>query len=185
LEPHFFDTPAAFRKWLEKNHETATELLVGYYKKNSGKPSMTWPESVDQALCYGWIDGVRKSLGDDSYTIRFTPRKPNSIWSNVNIKKVADLTEKGLMQPSGLAAFQRRNESKSGIYSFENEAKQLSPTLEKIFKSNKKAWEFFNAQPPGYKKLNIDRIMNAKQEKTQLSRLEKLVAASENKQRLV
>lgn len=145
---------------------------------------MTWPQSVDQALSYGWIDGIRKSLGEESYTIRFTPRKPNSIWSNVNIKKVAELSAKGLMMPAGVAAFEKRSESKSGIYSFENEAKVLSAPLEKIFKGNKKAWDFFQSQPPGYKKLNIDRIMSAKQEKTQLSRLEKLIALSQDGKRM-
>jgi len=184
LEPHFFESPTDFRKWLDKNHQTEKELLVGFYKKDSGKPSMTWPESVDQALCFGWIDGVRKSLGAESYTIRFTPRKPTSIWSNVNIKKVAELTNSKLMQPAGIAAFEKRTESKSGIYSFENEAKQLASKFEKIFKKNKKAWTFFNVQPPGYRKQHIHRIMDAKQEKTQLARLEKLIEASENEKRL-
>lgn len=184
MEPKFFETPLEFRKWLVKNHAAEKELLVGFYKKDSGKPSMTWPESVDQALCFGWIDGVRRSLGAESYTIRFTPRKPDSIWSNVNIKKIAELTDKQLMQPAGIAAFAKRSEAKSGIYSFENGAKKLTPGYEKIFKANKKAWTFFMAQPPGYRKLNIDHVMSAKQEKTQLSRLEKLIAASESQQRL-
>jgi uncharacterized protein YdeI (YjbR/CyaY-like superfamily) len=185
LEAHYFETQTAFREWLDKHHASEKELLVGFYKKGSGKPSMTWPESVDQALCYGWIDGVRRSVDDERYTIRFTPRKPSSIWSNVNIAKVADLKAKGLMQLTGLAAFEKRNTSKSGIYSFENEAKKLASEYEKIFKSNKKAWAFFTAQPPGYKKLSIDHVMNAKQEKTQLSRLQKLIAVSETEKRLV
>jgi uncharacterized protein YdeI (YjbR/CyaY-like superfamily) len=179
LAPEFFEKPAEFRKWLEKNHQKEKELLVGYYKKGCGKPSMTWPESVDEALCFGWIDGVRRSIDHERYSIRFTPRKPNSIWSNVNIKKVAELSKKSLMQPAGIAAFEKRSESKSGIYSFENEAKKLTPEYEKIFKANKAAWDFFQAQPPGYKKLTIDHIMNAKQEKTQLSRLQQLLSASE------
>jgi uncharacterized protein YdeI (YjbR/CyaY-like superfamily) len=184
LEPKFFENPALFGKWLDKNHQKEKELLVGYYKKGSGKPSMTWPESVDEALCYGWIDGVRRSIDDERYSIRFTPRKSSSIWSNVNIKKVAELTKKGLMKPAGIAAFEKRTESKSGIYSFENPAKQLTPEYEKIFKANKEAWDFFLAQPPGYRKLNIDRVMNAKQEKTQMSRLENLIATSAERKRI-
>lgn len=145
---------------------------------------MTWPESVDQALCYGWIDGVRRSIDARSYSIRFTPRKPNSIWSNVNIKKVADLTAKGLMQPAGIAAFAKRSASKSGVYSFEKEAEPFSPDLEKLFRENTAAWTFFNAQPPGYRKLSIHHVMAAKQERTRLSRLEKLIAASAGQRRL-
>jgi len=145
---------------------------------------MTWSESVDQALCYGWIDGVRRSIDQESYSIRFTPRKPTSIWSNVNIQKVSELTAAGLMQPAGLSAFEKRSASKSGIYSFENAPKQLTSAYTKIFKANVKAWKFFNDQPPGYRKLCIDYIMNAKQEKTQLSRLEKLIEASAAERRV-
>lgn len=184
LEPIFFDKPAAFRAWLEENHHTHKELLVGFYKKDSGKPSITWPESVDEALCYGWIDGIRRSIDPDSYSIRFTPRKPTSIWSAVNIKKIAELTKKGLMKPQGVAAFEKRSESKSAIYSFENEAKSLDPVYEKLFRANKTAWDFFSSQPPGYQKLNIYRVMSAKQENTQRSRLEKLIAESEAGRRI-
>ncbi len=184
LEPHFFEKPTAFRKWLEKNHASAKELVVGFYKKGSGKPSITWPESVDEALCFGWIDGVRKSIDAESYTIRFTPRKSGSIWSAVNIQKVGELTKKGLMKPEGHAAFAKRTAEKSAIYSFENEAKILTSEYEKLFKLNKKAWDFFTAQPPGYKKQMIFRVMSAKQEKTQLSRLEKLIAASASGKRI-
>ncbi|CAM3293567.1 Bacteriocin-protection protein [Flavobacterium longum] len=145
---------------------------------------MNWPESVDQALCYGWIDGVRRSVDENSYSIRFTPRKPNSIWSNVNIRKVAELTEKGLMQPAGIAAFAKRSEAKSGIYSFEKPAESLLPEYEKLFRKNKAAWTFFNAQPPGYRKLSVHHVMSAKQETTQLNRLEKLISASANQKRL-
>jgi uncharacterized protein YdeI (YjbR/CyaY-like superfamily) len=184
MKPQFFGTPAEFRKWLEKNHEKEKEIIVIFCKKSSGKPSMDWSESVDQALCYGWIDGVRHSIDGDSYSIRFTPRKPTSIWSSVNIKKIEDLTKKRLMKPAGIAAFEKRTESRSAIYSFENEARTLAPLYEKQFKANKKAWAFFSAQPPGYKKLNIFRVMSAKQEKTQLSRLEKLIAQSEAGKRI-
>lgn len=117
VEPTFFKTPADFRQWLEQSHKRATELLVGFYKTGSGKPSITWPESVEQALCFGWIDGVRKSLGEEAYTIRFTPRRPNSIWSAVNVSKVEELKAKGLMKPEGLAAFEKLKEGKSRIYS--------------------------------------------------------------------
>lgn len=178
-KPHFFKTPIDFRKWLTKNHQTEKELVVGFYKVNSGKQSLTWSESVDQAICFGWIDGVRRSIDEASYAIRFTPRKPTSIWSKININKVKELTEKGLMEPAGIAAFQLRKEEKSGIYSFENDALILSPDYEKIFKANKKAWNFFNAQSPYYRKQIIYRIMSAKQMGTQISRLNRTISASE------
>ncbi|WP_374951461.1 YdeI family protein [Mucilaginibacter sp.] len=184
MEPVFFETPSAFRDWLQQNAATATELLVGFYKTGSGRPSITWPQSVDEALCFGWIDGVRRSIDAESYSIRFTPRRPKSIWSAVNIKKIAELTEKGLMQPAGIAAYALRDESRSKIYSFENEARTLSPLYEKQFKANKRAWTFFQSQAPWYIKLSIDRVMTAKQEKTQLSRLEKLITASEEGKRI-
>ena len=184
MEPIFFENPEAFRKWLEKNYESESEVIVGFYKKATGKPSMTWTEAVDQAICYGWIDSVRRSIDSESYSNRFTPRRPTSFWSAVNIKKVEDLTAKNLMKPAGIAAFEKRRDSHSKIYSFENEPKILNPSFEAKFKANKTAWDFFNAQPPGYKKLSIFSIMNAKQEKTQLSRLDKLIAASEARRRL-
>ena len=183
MEPHFFKTPADFRAWLQQHADKETELLVGFYKIGSGKPSITWPQSVDEALCFGWIDGVRKSIDEESYTIRFTPRKATSIWSAVNMKKVAELTEKGLMQPAGIAAYAKRQENRSAIYAFENEAKELKPEYERQLKANKKAWEFFESQAPWYKKVSIHRIMTAKQEKTQLSRLEALIKASEKGER--
>lgn len=178
MQPTFFATPAALREWLQQHHEKETELLVGFYKTGSGKPSITWPQSVDQALCFGWIDGVRRNIDEESYSIRFTPRKPKSIWSAVNIKKVAELTEQGLMQPAGLAAYAKREEKRSAIYSFENEEMQLLPAYEQQFKANKAAWDFFQSQAPWYKKLWHHRIMSAKQEKTQLSRLQKLIGVS-------
>lgn len=183
MEPTFFETQADFGRWLKAHAGTETELLVGFYKTGSGKSSITWPQSVDEALCFGWIDGVRKSLGPESYTIRFTPRKPTSIWSAVNIKKVAELTEKGLMQPAGLAAYAKRKEERSAIYAFENEEMVLKPEYEQQFKANKNAWEFFQKQAPWYKKTSFHRIMTAKQEKTQLSRLEALIKASEKGER--
>jgi uncharacterized protein YdeI (YjbR/CyaY-like superfamily) len=183
MEPTFFKTPADFREWLQQNFDKQTELLVGFYKTGSGKPSITWPQSVDEALCFGWIDGVRKSIDNESYTIRFTPRKAKSIWSVVNINKIEELTKKGLMQPAGEAAYAKREESRSRIYSFENEAQILKPEYEKQFKANKKAWEFFQSQAPWYIKVSIHRIMTAKQEKTQLSRLEGLIKTSEKGER--
>jgi uncharacterized protein YdeI (YjbR/CyaY-like superfamily) len=143
MTPTFFIQQSDFRKWLEKNHKNKTELLVGFYKTNSGKPSMDWPQSVDEALCFGWIDGVRKSIDGESYCIRFTPRKATSIWSAVNIKKVTALTKLGLMQPAGLASFENRKENKSRIYSYEKEPLKLTGAYEKKFKANKKALDFF------------------------------------------
>jgi uncharacterized protein YdeI (YjbR/CyaY-like superfamily) len=184
MKPTFFAKPADFRKWLEKNHRKETELLVGFYKVGSGKPSITWPESVDEALCFGWIDGVRKSIDEYSYTIRFTPRKTTSIWSAINIKKMETLIKEGRMREAGLESFKHRKEHKSKIYAYESEAKKLSSAYEKKFKANKKAWEFFNAQSAYYKKRIIHRIMTAKQEVTQLKRLEEIITLSTKSKRL-
>jgi uncharacterized protein YdeI (YjbR/CyaY-like superfamily) len=184
MDPTFFADQSGFRKWLEKNHQKEKEFLVGFYKVGSGKPSMSWPESVDQALCYGWIDGVRKSIDKESYTIRFTPRKATSIWSNINVKKVEELTKKGLMQPAGLASFAIKKENKSGIYSFEKDPVPLSEEFEAKFKANKKAWEFFRSTAPSYQKTAIHVVMSAKQEKTRASRLESLIRDSEEHNKL-
>lgn len=184
MQPTFFPTPQDLRDWLDKNHKTEQELLVGFYKVGTKKPSITWSESVDQALCYGWIDGVRRSIDEESYSIRFTPRKPTSIWSVVNIKKIEELTKAGLMQEAGLEAFKLRKEEKSGIYSHEKEPAKLISDYEKQFKANKKAWDFFEKQAPSYKKVMIHWIMSAKQEKTQISRLEKTISESENGKRI-
>ncbi|NSL88687.1 bacteriocin-protection protein [Chitinophaga sp. Mgbs1] len=178
MKPTFFEKAADFRKWLDKNHSKAAELIVGFYKTSSGRKSMTWSESVDQALCYGWIDAVRKSIDEESYYIRFCPRKPNSIWSAINLKKVEDLTAQGLMMPAGLAVFRQRNESRTNIYSHENEARSLSPAYEQKFRARKKAWEFFESQAPSYIKVSIHWVMSAKQAATQESRLDKLIAES-------
>lgn len=181
---NFFETPEKFRKWLEKNHHLEKELLVGFYKVGSGKPSMNWSQSVDQALCFGWIDGVRKSIDHESYSIRFTPRKSTSIWSAVNIKKMEELTKSGLMRPEGLKAFELRNPERSAIYSHEKELATLYPDYEKQFKANEKAWEFFNGQAPSYKKAMLHWITSAKQEKTRLSRLAKTIKESELEKRI-
>jgi uncharacterized protein YdeI (YjbR/CyaY-like superfamily) len=183
--PHFFATPVAFRAWLDANHHRATELMVGFYKKDSGKPSMTWPESVDVALCYGWIDGVRRSLGDDCYTIRFSPRKPTSIWSNVNIAKVDALLKAGRMMPAGLAAWERRDPKKSGIYLFErSDAVAFDAASERLFKRMRGAWKFFQAQPPGYRRLATHYVVSAKRPETREKRLAMLIDCSARGERL-
>jgi uncharacterized protein YdeI (YjbR/CyaY-like superfamily) len=184
VKPTFFATPAAFRAWLKKNHKTADELLVGFYKKGSGKPSIDWPQSVDEALCFGWIDGVRRSLGDDAYTIRFTPRRPGSNWSAINIAKVAELTKQGRMQPAGLEAFARRSEAKSRIYSYEQKDEPVfDPALGRKFKANRKAWEFFCGLPPAYRRGETRWVHSAKHDETRWRRLDKLIAACESGRR--
>lgn len=185
MKPTFFAKQANFRKWLEKNYKNEKELLVGFYKVGSGRESITWPQSVDEALCFGWIDGVRKGIDEESYTIRFTPRKSTSVWSAININKVKHLTKKGLMKPEGPAAFKLRTEHKSKIYSHENETKKLSPEFEKQFKANKKAWHFFTTQAPSYQKVIIHLIMTAKQDKTQLKRLQQAITESEKHKRIL
>lgn len=180
MQPVFFATPAAFRKWLARNHEQATELWVGYYRKDSGRKSITWPESVDQALCFGWIDGIRKSIDEESYMIRFTHRKPTSIWSAVNTRRARELIDEGLMQPAGLAAFEKRDEKKTAIYAYESPKEySLEPAMEKEFRKNKKAWAFFQALPPGYRKRMTHRVISAKQEATRQKRLAELIADCE------
>ena len=177
--PTYFATPLDFRKWLQENHDQTTELLVGFYKVESGKSSITWPQSVNEALCFGWIDGVRKSIDAASYCIRFTPRKLNSIWSAVNIKKVEELTQKGLMQPAGLASFGLRKEEKSKIYAYEKDEVAFSGSLEAQFRANQKAWAFFESLAPSYRKVSTHWVMSAKQETTRLKRLQELINDSE------
>lgn len=179
MTPTFFAQQSEFRKWLQRNHKKETVLLVGFYKVGSGQCSMTWTQSVDEALCFGWIDGVRTSVDKDAYTIRFTQRKPGSIWSTVNSKKIAVLTEQGLMQPAGLASFEKRTAAKSGIYAFENEATGLDPNFEKLFKASKNAWKYFQSLAPSYRKSSTHWVMSAKQEATRLKRLNVLIADSE------
>lgn len=178
MQYHFFAKQEDFRKWLEENHAKEAELLVGYYKIETKKPSMTWSQSVDQALCFGWIDGVRKTIDSESYCIRFTPRRPTSIWSAINIQKVEELTQKGLMQAAGLAAFAKRQEHKSKIYAYEKEPLPLDEVFEIQFKENNQAWAFFQSQAPSYKKVAIHWIMSAKQEATKISRLQKIITES-------
>jgi uncharacterized protein YdeI (YjbR/CyaY-like superfamily) len=183
MNPVFFQNQNEFRKWLEKNHNKKSEVIVGYYKSGTGKPSMTWSQSVDQAICFGWIDGIRRSIDEEKYCIRF-PRKLTSIWSNVNIKKVEELKKKGLMKEPGLEVYNNRKESKSGIYSFENQITKLHDNFEEIFKANINAWDFFTKQAPSYKKTKIHWIMSARQETTKITRLNKLISASEIHTRL-
>jgi uncharacterized protein YdeI (YjbR/CyaY-like superfamily) len=179
MQAKFFPTQENFRQWLEENHAKETELLVGFYKLETKKPSLRWSQSVDQALCFGWIDGVRRTIDAESYSIRFTPRRPTSIWSAVNIQKIEDLTKQGLMQAVGLAAFAKRQEHKSKIYAYEKGPILLDETFEKQFKENEKAWFFFQSQAPSYKKLALHWIMSAKQEVTKKRRLEKIITESE------
>ncbi len=181
---HFFPNQTDFRIWLESNHQKANELLVGFYKVKSGKPSMTWSESVDQALCFGWIDSVRRSIDDESYCIRFTPRKKTSVWSTVNINKVATLKKAGLMTKAGLDAFAHfeKNKAKHGR---QDELAGLPEHYETLFKQHASAWQFFQNQPPSYQKLVARWIMSAKQEKTQLARLEKAINESAQQRRVV
>ena len=175
----FFATPAAFRAWLEANHETASELLVGFHKKEGGRPSITWPQSVDEALCFGWIDGVRRSLGQDAYTIRFTPRRPTSIWSAINVRKVAELTKLGKMYPAGLRAFAARTAEKTGVYSFERRAAAaLAAAEEKALRANRRAAAFFDAQAPWYRRAALHWVVSAKRDETRARRLRQLITDS-------
>jgi uncharacterized protein YdeI (YjbR/CyaY-like superfamily) len=178
-KPRFFATPGAFRAWLEANHASATELLVGFYKTSTDKPSMTWPESVDEALCFGWIDGKRQSAGPTAYTIRFTPRRPKSIWSAINVAKVAALTSAGKMRPAGTRAFAERTAARTGVYSFERaEAAVLSPEQNAKLRANARAAAFFDAQAPWYRRTSIHWVISAKQGATRERRLATLIADS-------
>ena len=185
MKPKFFRTPADFGTWLEKNHATATELWVGFYTKDSGKPSITWPESVDQALCFGWIDGIRKRVDEISYQIRFTPRRRGSIWSAINIKRAKELVRQKQMRPTGLKAFAARIENKSGIYSYEQRSTELSQPYAKLLKKNKAASNFFEKQPPSYRKMIGWWIISAKKEETRMARLAKLISESAKGKRLL
>jgi uncharacterized protein YdeI (YjbR/CyaY-like superfamily) len=175
-KPTFFKRPADYRKWLEANHETESELLVGFHKRDSGRESMSWPESVAESLCFGWIDGVRRRVDDESYTIRFTPRKSSSIWSTVNTNNMRELIADGLVRPAGMRAFERRSEKKSSIYAYENRnTAVLDADSEREFKRHKPAWKFFEACPPWYKRTAIWRIISAKRPETRAKRLAELI----------
>lgn len=179
MKPTFFATPAEFRAWFEAHHASAKELLVGFHKRGSGEPSITWPESVDEALCFGWIDGVRKSIDEDAYTIRFTPRKPTSIWSAINVAKVAALEKLGRMTAAGRRAFEKRKPERTGVYSFErNAAAELSADEERELRANKRAAEFFDSQPPWYRRTATHWVISPKREATRRRRFEHLLSQS-------
>ena len=178
-EPAFFSTPDEFRDWLAEHHETENELLVGFHKRGSGTPCMTWPESVDEALCTGWIDAVRKSIDAERYSIRFVKRRPRSIWSLVNIARVQALHDEGRMQPAGLRAFAGRKEERSGIYSHEQaEFPELLPEDDREFREHTAAWSFFESCPGSYRRAAIWGILSAKRDDTKRKRLEELINCS-------
>ncbi len=182
MDPIFFINPSEFRAWLAKNYDSEKELWVGYYKKATGLPSMTWPESVEEALCYGWIDGLRKKVDEKAYKIRFTPRRKDSNWSQVNLKMMERLIENGKMQEPGLKIFQERDLSKSQKVSYELNEVILTKEYEDKIKTNGKAWEFFSQLAPGYKKQTCHWVMQAKREETRLRRLQVLIdSAAEGK----
>jgi uncharacterized protein YdeI (YjbR/CyaY-like superfamily) len=176
--PQFFATPKHFRDWLEKHHATERELIVGFYRKDSGKPSITWPESVEEALCFGWIDGIRRKHDNESYTIRFTPRKPTSIWSKINLATMERLIAAGRVAPAGVKIHQVRDRAKTNRYSFEREQADFSPEQMRRFRKNAKAWKFYEAQVPSYRKPATWWVVSAKQEATRVKRLDKLIECS-------
>ena len=184
MTPTFFKTAAEFRRWLAKNHANELELPIGFYRKNSGLTGLTYAEAVDEALCFGWIDGIKKRLDEVSYTHRLTPRRPRSIWNLVNIKHAERLAAAGRMMPAGARAFAARESARSGVYSFERTAQELDAALEKTFRADRAAWKFWLAQPPGYRKNCIHWIMSAKQAATRERRLAQLIADSATGERL-
>jgi uncharacterized protein YdeI (YjbR/CyaY-like superfamily) len=185
METQFFQTPAEFRAWLAENHATATEVGVVFHRKASGKPTMTWSDAVDQALCFGWIDSIARSLDETSRVQRFTPRKPQSNWSAINIRKVEELTGRGLMTPAGLAAFARREEARSRVYSYENRyLAALDPGRKATFQAHAGAWEFFGKQAPSYRQTAIFWVMNAQRDETRSRRLARLIDVSAHGRRL-
>ena len=185
MQPRFFARPADFRRWLERNAATASELVVGFHKVGSGRPSISWPESVDEALCFGWIDGVRKRIDDQSYLIRFTPRRVDSIWSAVNVAKAESLLTQGRMQPAGLVAYQRRTEARTRVYSYEQvDDVQLTDEELRRFRRDKAAWRYFESAPAGYRRTVLHRITAAKRPETRARRLKQLIAACAGGKRL-
>jgi uncharacterized protein YdeI (YjbR/CyaY-like superfamily) len=184
MSPTYFPSPAAFRAWLLEHHATATELVVGYHKTGTGTPSMTWTESVREALCFGWIDGIRRRVDDTRYTIRFTPRKKGSIWSAVNVKHVEELIAAGLMQPAGLRAFEARKDAKSGVYSFEQRTVELPGAYTAVFRKHRNAWQWFEASAPSYRKAAVWWVVSAKREETREKRLQQLIECSAEGARL-
>jgi uncharacterized protein YdeI (YjbR/CyaY-like superfamily) len=182
--PRFFKAASDLRRWLEKHHAHETELVVGFYKKDSGRRSVTYAEALDQALCFGWIDGVRRRIDDESYSTRFTPRRKGSIWSLINIRRVAELEEQGLMTAAGLAVFAQRTKARSGVYSHENRAIPLDAAFERELRANRKAWVFFTGQPPSYRRVAAFWVMSARREDTRLRRLATLIEDSAHGRRV-
>ncbi len=180
----FFSSAGDFRAWLEVSHASARELLVGFRRRSSGQPSLTWPEAVDQALCFGWIDGVRRGV-EDGYTIRFTPRRLRSNWSAVNVRRFRELETGGLVQPAGRQAFEQRVPERTGIYSYENRHRaELDPAQRRQFQAHPRAWEFFQRQPPGYRTTTTWWVISAKREETRARRLQNLIGESERERRI-
>ena len=184
MAPRFFKTPGEWRRWLTANHKTERELWVGFHKLASGKPSVTYHQALDEALAFGWIDGVRKSIDVSSYVIRFTPRKTNSIWSAVNLARVRVLIDEDRMSPHGLAVYETRNKTRTNRYSFEQKTVALTPAQQRTFKANRDAWTFFSAQPPGYRRVATWFVVSAKKEETQERRLRTLIAESSSRRRI-
>lgn len=184
LTPTFFDSAAAFRAWLARHHDSANELLVGFHKVGSGRSTMTYKEALDEALAFGWIDGVRRRVDDESYTIRFTPRKPTSIWSAVNIERVKELEAAGRMMPPGRAAFAKRDEKRSAIYSYERGHAELDAASRRAFAKNKNALAFYTQQAPWYRRTTAHWILSAKRPETRARRLETLIDYSARRERL-
>jgi uncharacterized protein YdeI (YjbR/CyaY-like superfamily) len=184
MGPIFFPKQPDLRKWFEKNHKKADEIWVGYYKKSIGKPSISWQESVDEALCFGWIDGIRKSIDEESYKIRFTPRRDGSNWSAVNTKRIKELIKLGLVKPAGLEAFKKRDEKKTNRYSFEQKNLKFPKDFEKKIKANKKAWAYLQKLPPYARRLSMWWVIDAKKEETKLKRLDTLIQCSEEERKI-
>lgn len=184
MPPTYFSTPADFREWLAEHHELASELIVGFHKTGTGTPSMTWTESVREALCFGWIDGIRRRVDEARYTIRFTPRKKGSIWSAVNVKHVEELIAAGLMQPAGLRAFEARTSARSGVYAFEQATVELPPPFVARFKKRKSAWAWFEKAAPSYRRPAMWWVISAKREETRERRLQQLIECSAERMRL-
>ncbi|MEZ5331792.1 MAG: YdeI/OmpD-associated family protein [Thermoanaerobaculia bacterium] len=183
--PTFFETPGDFRRWLQENHETESELIVGFKKKGTGLPSITWPESVDEALCFGWIDGIRRRLDEESYTIRFTPRRPESNWSAVNIRRMGELMDEGRVHSAGRRAFENRTEDRSRTYSYEQRDRaQLDEEMEERFREAEDAWSYFRDEAPWYRKTAIFWVMSAKKQETRERRLGVLIASSRERERI-
>jgi uncharacterized protein YdeI (YjbR/CyaY-like superfamily) len=184
MKPIFFTSPEEWRDWLERNHADSSEVWVGMYRKASGRPTMAWSDAVDQALCFGWIDGIRRSVDDISYANRFTPRRPGSNWSAINIEKVRKLKKQGLMHPAGLAAFEKRLDNRSEVYSYERANATLGDDFEKKFRANRKAWRFWESQPPGYRRIATWWVISAKREETRERRLATLINDSAEGRRI-